>query len=394
MTRSFLVLALFAGLVGCDNNADRPGTQEGSNDSKAKSASDVKTDKASNTDKSVSFGVALAPIEIEVSADAKTTAKAILARAKADENYIGEADRIDKNAEALVWIAASESSPKLVGEALSGLIDLEKPYPKDTATVVATRIRCKEIDVLSGLAGGLWVLYGDPKIANDEALAQVLVAAAKSHPNLGVRRQAVRALITLPKGRPERSTVVKLMVPDTAPGMLRSILGQFTPTADDPVWEEYLAARIALLTHANPAVRGAAAEYIAKRVGPSNSQVATKLQTMLADPEAYVRCSALPGLAQLGVQSSIPAIAKLLDDHTTCAIKYQLTRVTGPVRSTVGSTRSSVAMTAALALATLSQQGKGKGKGKKLTIKRVDASDSAAVAPQLAAAKAWARTQG
>ncbi|MCH9687165.1 MAG: hypothetical protein K0V04_37360 [Deltaproteobacteria bacterium] len=333
--------------------------------------------------------VALGPVDIAVSDEAKAAAKAIVASNKdIYDDAIEPESLTGPAAEAYVWLAADSSDPEVVADALSMLSGVD-PLPASVVPLLEARLRNTDTFVLQALDGLLRDAVEQPALASNEALVNALVAAVRSHTHGYARRAAARALAALPSDSPHAGKLLTTIDPGLEPYLLVALLPRHAQR--DARAPELLAAQLSLLSHPSPYVRGIVAQLAPNSAPKADADLAAKLVSLLDDPEPFVRCRALMGLRTMRVASTIGAVAARLSDDAPCKIEYQGPTSSGTMRAKVAtfSDGPSVSYRAVETTTTLSHTTKTP-----LNVGLLDRKDAAVFAKQVATAKAWAKAQG
>ncbi|MBK8714770.1 MAG: HEAT repeat domain-containing protein [Nannocystaceae bacterium] len=325
MTKIRLAFSLCALFVACDR-------ESAPSDAGKSVASAGEAERVSVGPDAGGYGVPFGPLELEVAADAKAAAAQMIARAQDDA--LTDDDRVDGSADALAWVAATAPTPKLAGDALIG-VAMSKAPTAAGAKVLAARMRTADPEVLDAIISAMSEFMGQPVFVNDKLLMEALADAARSHPNQAVKDHALASLWRLPVGRPERELSLAALDPAGPPSRLWRVLD--TMVADDeadPLRARILTAVQGLSSHAEPAVRGAAARAWAKLVG-ADPTARDRLLELLADGNAYVRCEAVSGLGSMRrfYKELGPKLVKVLDDPALCEASLDVPDVGGGTKS-------------------------------------------------------------
>jgi hypothetical protein len=147
-------------------------------------------------------------------------------------------------------------------------------------------------------------------------VVDALVKIANTHPDAPARSEAIdrlRLVRDFQQDQKIADAFLKALDSDQPYVVTRSLFGLRLRATGLVMRNQFLEKGRQLLKHADPGVRGRAAELVG-RLGAGNEDIARELEAMLQDPDAFTRSAACAALAHMGDLASIHKLMKLMDD--------------------------------------------------------------------------------
>jgi len=231
----------------------------------------------------------------------------------------------ESNASLFIHLAATSSSPEVVVAALDAMRTTfssgHRPKPReprggdDYGTVVALRLQSEHAEILAAA-----IEAARPALSGARPFAPMideLCVVAQSHPNVGARVRALKALGEVPHYQKHDSIVRALLgvLESDGPAVLATALDyaarhQARELLEQDAFREHA---IRLLRHSDPAVRGRAAR-LAALLAPKDVGVVAPVVTMLHDAQPCARAFAALALVDIHDPSAIHALLPLVAD--------------------------------------------------------------------------------
>ena len=335
-------------------------------------------------------------IKLKLSAAQKKAADALVGKIL-NGRFPNDAVRNKENAKLFLYLAATSKKPEVLTASLQAMkmaFTSSESYKKkeyageDYGIVILMHLQSKDTKMLG------YALEAAPHaVSGREAYKPVvdeLVKIAATHKDPAGRAEAIDRLRLVRNFQQDQTIAdafMKALDSDKPYLISKALFGLRLRATGLVMRDKFLAKARQLLKHADPGVRGRAAE-LAGRLGARNEAVAQEIEALLKDENAFTRSAATSALAHMGHLASVHKIITMVGDteKNTYDIRgYQtLSGRAGWVHHD-GSAWSRVQDAAIRSLERLSMKTKIRFKADRVDSKDVEGS----LAKNAKAAKAW-----
>ena len=274
--------------------------------------------------------------EAPTAAGAATTDADALTKKRADElsrslkaGAFPREEQKKENAEAFVYLAKHSKDTEVVAASLKAMAFTFTSYDKAKDKVLADGNYHKAVlarldDKDSGVQAAAIAAAANSVTGKspDEAVTAKIVELAKSHPTPEGRFAAIEQLWKVSQIEKDDKKLEPLVAALDAeqPWLVSRALFRLKGKLSTYGKKDEVQAKLGeLLKHADPGVRGRAAEALSSMAGPDaakREELAKLIMPLLADENPYTKSAACSSLAWLRYKPAIHEIIKLVDDET------------------------------------------------------------------------------
>jgi hypothetical protein len=261
-------------------------------------------------------------ITLKLDAAQQKAADALVAKIK-NGRFPNDAVRDKANAKLFLYLAATSKKPEVITASLQAMkmaFTSSESYKKkehagpDYGAVIAAHLKSKD-EKIQGYA-----LEAAPHAVSGKSPYQPVVDAlidiANNHKNAAGRAEAIdrlRLVRNFQQNQQIAETFLKALDHEKPYVVSKALFGLRLRATGLVMRDKFLAKARQLLKHADPGVRGRAAELVG-RLGAGKEDVAADLEALLEDENPFTRSAAASALAHMGHLASVPKILKLVDD--------------------------------------------------------------------------------
>jgi HEAT repeat protein len=237
--------------------------------------------------------------------------------------FPNEAVRDKDQAKLFLYLAATSDKPEVIMAALQAMkmaftsseAYKKKEYAgKDYGVVIAAHLHSKDPKIEG------YALEAAPHaVSGKEPYAPVvdaLVEIASTHENASARAEAIdrlRLVRDFQKNQKIGEAFLQALSSDKPYVVSKALFGLRLRATGLVMRSKFLDRARSLMKHADPGVRGRAAE-LAGRLGAGKPQVVEEVVALLKDDHPFTRSAACSALAHMGDLGAVHAIIKLVDD--------------------------------------------------------------------------------
>jgi len=261
-------------------------------------------------------------ITLKLDAAQQKAADALVGKIK-NGRFPNEAVRDKANAKLFLYLAATSKKPDVIMASLQAMkmaFTSSESYKKkehagpDYGVVIAAHLKSKD-EKIQGYA-----LEAAPHAVSGKSPHQPvvdrLIEIANDHKSAAARAEAIdrlRLVRNFQQDEKIAEAFLKALDNDKPYVVSKALFGLRLRATGLVMRDKFLAKARQLLKHADPGVRGRAAELVG-RLGAGKEDVAAELEALLEDENPFTRSAATSALAHMGHLSSVRKIIKLVDD--------------------------------------------------------------------------------